>query len=179
MGSTEEDWARLLRAANAGDGAAYAAFLRAIAAPVRGLVRARGRTLGQEACEDIVQETLLAIHAKRHTWRQDAPVRPWLWAIARHKVTDAFRARGARVHLPVEDFAEELAAPETDPTAAHDVAGLLARLDARSAAIVRAVVMEGRGAAEAGAAHAMSEGSVRVALHRALGRLRAFAEGGR
>jgi RNA polymerase sigma-70 factor (ECF subfamily) len=28
--------------------------------------------------EDIVQETLLAIHVKRHTWQDDAPVTPWL-----------------------------------------------------------------------------------------------------
>jgi DNA-directed RNA polymerase specialized sigma24 family protein len=84
-----EDWSLLLKAANAGDRAAYARFLRAVTPTVRGIVRARGASLGEAGCEDVVQEVLLAIHLKRATWQQDAPVRPWLYAIARHKVVDA------------------------------------------------------------------------------------------
>ena len=63
-----------------------------------------------DVCEDIVQETLLAIHQKRHTWREDMAVRPWLYAIVRYKVVDAFRARGRRVQLPIDDFADVLPA---------------------------------------------------------------------
>ena len=112
-GRTQPPLDDLLRAANRGDARAYAGFLRAVAPIVRGIARARGgRTSGPTECEDIVQETLLAIHQKRHTWREDLPVRPWLYAIVRYKVVDAFRARGRRVQLPVEDFAEVLAAPE-------------------------------------------------------------------
>ncbi len=63
-----------------------------------------------------MQETLLAIHQKRHTWREDMPVRPWLYAIVRYKVVDAFRARGRRVQVPIEDFAEVLPAEPRSPT---------------------------------------------------------------
>lgn len=175
MASGEDEWARLLRAANAGDGAAYAAFLRAVAPRIRGLVRSRAGSLGPETCEDIVQETLLAIHLKRHTWREDAPVAPWLWAIARHKAVDAFRARGLRATLPLEAGEEVAAEPGPDATAPHDVGRLLARLEPRAAAVVRAVALEEGGAAEVGARLGLSEGAVRVALHRAMGRLRALA----
>ena len=99
---------------------------------MRGIARSRGAGLGPEECEDIVQETLLAIHQKRHTWREDMAVRPWLYAIVRYKVVDAFRARGRRVQVPVEDFADVLAAPEgVDPTERGDVERVIGRLDPR------------------------------------------------
>lgn len=178
MPDAETEWAALLRAANAGDARAYAAFLRAVAPVLRGIIRARGRALPTDQHEDIVQEVLLAIHVKRGTWDEGRPVRPWLFAIARHKVADAFRAGSARVHLDVEDLAEVLAAPsEPDPTAAADVTRLLARLDPRSAEIVRAASLGDEEAALIGARLSMSEGAVRVALHRAMRRLAALTQG--
>lgn len=167
-----EDLDDLLRAANRGDAAAYAAFLRAVVPIVRGIARTRGGRLGSEAVEDVVQETLLAIHQKRHTWRADLPVRPWLYAIVRYKVIDAFRTRGHRVTVPVEDFAGVLAAPEgPDPTARSDAERLIARLDPRSAQIVRAIGFDGASITDTAGILGMTEGAVRVALHRALKRL--------
>jgi RNA polymerase sigma factor (sigma-70 family) len=162
----------LLRAANRGDARAYAAFLMAVSPIVRAVVRARGGGLGPQACEDIVQETLLAIHRKRQTWREDAPLRPWLHAIVRHKVVDAFRARGRRAHVDIADFADILPAEAgPDPTERGDAERMIGRLDPRSARIVRAIGLDGATIADVGAALGMSEGAVRVALHRALRRL--------
>ena len=166
---TLDDWEALMRAANRGDTVAYGRLLRAITPVLRGIVRARGARLGPEGCEDVVQEVLLAIHLKRHTWREDAPLRPWLYAVTRHKVVDAFRARGQRIELPVEDFAEVLPAPDgPDPLQARDVERVLSRLEPRAAEIVRSIGMRGESAAETGARLDMTEGAVRVALHRAL-----------
>ena len=178
MPDAETEWAALLRAANRGDARAYAAFLRDVAPVLRGIIRARGRALPPDQHEDVVQEVLLAIHAKRHTWDEDRPVRPWLFAIARHKVADAFRAGGARVHLDVSDLDDVLAAPPgPDPTAAADLGRLLGRLDPRAAEIVRSAALRDEDSSSIGARLSMSEGAVRVALHRALGRLRALAQG--
>ena len=52
--------------------------------------------VGDADVEDAVQETLLAIHLKRHTWDPEQPLAPWVYAIARHKVVDALRRRGRR-----------------------------------------------------------------------------------
>ncbi|TNC73123.1 sigma-70 family RNA polymerase sigma factor [Rubellimicrobium roseum] len=178
MRDTESDWAALLRAAKAGDGRAYARFLREVAPVLRGIVRARGQALPVHHHEDIVQEVLLAIHAKRHTWDAGRPLRPWLFAIARHKVADAFRARGARLHLDIADRAEVLPAePGPDPDAARDAARLLGRLDPRAAEIVRSAHLHDEAPAEIGRRLSMSEGAVRVALHRALKRLGAMTQG--
>ncbi len=171
MRDLETEWAALLRAANNGDGRSFARFLHAVTPMVRGIIRARGATLGADQQEDIVQEVLLAIHLKRQTWDESRPVRPWLYAIARYKIVDAFRARGAHVHLPIEDFAEVIPAETGDPTASRDVEVLLDRIDARSAEIVRAVSLRGEATQEVGTRIGMSDGAVRVALHRAMKRL--------
>ncbi len=168
----------LLRAANGGDRRAYDEFLRSVAPIIRGIARARASGLGDDRVEDIVQETLLALHQKRHTWREDAPVRPWLYGIVRFKVVDAFRARGRRVHVQIEDFAEVLACePGPDPTDRSDAERVIARLDPRSARIVRAVGMEGASISELAASLEMTEVAVRVALHRGLKQLARLREG--
>lgn len=167
----------LLKSANRGDQRAYAAFLTAVTPIVRGIARSRGSGLGADICEDIVQETLLAIHQKRHTWREDAPVRPWLYAIVRFKVVDAFRARGRRVHVQIDDFADLIPAEaEPDPTERSDAERVIDRLDPRSARIVRAIGLEGSSIAEVSSALEMTETAVRVALHRGLKRLAAMRE---
>lgn len=158
-----------MRAANRGDTAAYGQLLREIAPMLRGVVRARGAGLGHAACEDVVQEVLLAVHLKRQTWREDAPLRPWLYAIARHKVVDAFRSRGTRLHVSIDDFAEVLpAADGPDILAERDMEKVLSGLDPRAAEIVRAFGLNGETTAETAERLQMTEGAVRVALHRAL-----------
>lgn len=177
MDDREREWAALLRAANAGDGRAYARFLAAVTPVLRGIVRSRARGHSPDAHEDIVQDVLIAIHTKRHTWDQTAPLLPWLYAVTRYKVIDAFRRQKIAVHLPIEDFQDSLAADLQDATAARDSAALLDRLDPRSAGIVRAIGLDGESAAEVGQRLAMSEGAVRVAMHRAMARLGRIARG--
>lgn len=174
----DAEWSALLVAAMDGDRRAYARFLHLVTPVLRGIVRARGHVLGREAQEDVVQEVLLAIHTKRHTWDRAAPLTPWLYAVTRHKVVDAFRRRGSAVHLPIEDFADALEAEaEPDAMAARDSAVLIGRLDARSAMIVRAVSLDGLSPAEVGARLEMTEGAVRVALHRAIRRMADLVKG--
>lgn len=72
----DDDWSVLMRAALDGDGRAYARLLQEVTPVLRGVVRAKGRSLTREHQEDVVQEVLLAIHRKRHTWQTDLPVRP-------------------------------------------------------------------------------------------------------
>jgi RNA polymerase sigma factor (sigma-70 family) len=162
----------LLRAANRGDERAYAAFLHAVTPLIRKVARARGGGLGADGCEDVVQETLLAIHRKRHTWREDTAVRPWLYAVVRFKVVDAFRARGRWTEVSIADFAETLPAAEVpDPTERGDAERMIAALDPRSARIVRAIGLEGASIGETGRLLGMTETAVRVALHRGMKKL--------
>lgn len=166
----DDEWTAAMRAAHAGDPAAYARLLRAVAGPVRAFVRrALDRAGGTGDVEDVVQEVLLAIHLKRHTWDPAAPVGPWIWAIARHKTTDVLRRRGRRAEVDIADFAEILPAEETaDAGRDRDVGRALEALSGRQRAVVSAVSVEGRSIRETADALGMKEGAVRVALHRGL-----------
>src|SRR5437868_3878566 len=85
-----------MRSALAGDDAAYRRLLGAVAPVLRANARRALVRAGQPAdqAEDIVQDILLAVHLKRHTWDVKAPFAPWLFAIARNKLIDNLRRRG-------------------------------------------------------------------------------------
>ena len=94
MRPDEVEWAARMHAANSGDAAAYARLLRALLPVLRSLARkAVARGAMEVEAEDIVQETLIAIHLKRHTWIETEPLGPWIRAIVRHKLIDALRRR--------------------------------------------------------------------------------------
>ena len=160
-----------MRAAASGDGEAYRRFLAAVAPPLRGIaaIRCRGLGLPDSEAEDIVQEVLLAIHLKRGTWDSSRLVGPWIAAIVRNKMIDALRRRGRHVSVPIEDVVDFLAAeapPET--LSAREIDGLLQRLKAQQKDVVRAISLDGRSIRETAARLEMTEGAVRVTLHRAL-----------
>lgn len=174
------DPASLMRAALAGDQAAYREVLTLLAPAIRGLVRRRlDRARASTAdVEDIVQETLLTVHLKRQTWDPSQPLSPWVTAIARHKTIDYLRRQGLRPTLAIDDVADDLA----DPLAKTDADALSSRhllvdLPERQRRIVEAITIEGQSAREVAHTFAMSEGAVRVTLHRALRSLAAKYRG--
>jgi RNA polymerase sigma-70 factor (ECF subfamily) len=163
----EKELVRLMRAAIAGDERAYSQFLQRAAYLVRSFAR-RKIVHGTIDVEDIVQETLFAIHVKRHTWRDDAPLKPWLYAIARYKLVDVFRRHGRRIEVEIGEFAETLAEPEAETFSERDIGRALATLAPGQRSVVAAVSIDGRSISEAAKSLGMSEEAVRVALHRGL-----------
>jgi len=165
------DLSALMRLARQGDDEAYRRLLGHVSVWLRAVVR-RGLTSagrGTADSEDVVQEALLAMHLKRDTWDEAQPLEPWVRAIARHKLTDHLRRRGFHDHVDIDDHAGSLAATaDPDAAATMDSRRLLARLPERQRRIVEEISLEGRRAAEVAARLGMSEGAVRVALHRAL-----------
>lgn len=139
-------------------------MLRSVVA--RGFARYQ---IGQEESEDVVQEALLALHLKRHTWDESQPLLPWVSAIARHKTIDSIRRRGRRAYLPIEDVSNVLAAdPHVQAANSFDAERIVATLKGRQREIVHAISMEGVTARQVAQRLGMTEGAVRVALHRAL-----------
>ena len=118
--------------------------------------------------EDLVQETLLAVHLKRSTWDSAQPFTAWAHAVARYKLIDHWRRRKIRQTLPIEDHVEFLAADEPDPGVGLELDRALATLPARQRMLVSDVKLTGLSLAEAGARMGISEGAAKVALHRAL-----------
>jgi RNA polymerase sigma-70 factor (ECF subfamily) len=176
----EVEWADLMRAANSGDNAAYERVLRLLAPALRTFAgRAVARTRTQVDAEDIVQETLIAIHLKRHTWIESEPIGPWIRAIARHKMIDALRRRGHRVHIPIEDLEDVLPAQETvSDYPRRDIERHLPRLPARQRDVIQAIAIQGQSIRQTAELLKMTEGAVRVALHRGVAALAAIVNRG-
>jgi RNA polymerase sigma factor (sigma-70 family) len=164
-------WAGLMRAANRGDRASYYRLLHELAPVLRGMVN-RGfarHGLGSGDVEDVVQETLLALHLKRHMWDERRAFFPWVQTIAQNKLVDNLRRRGHRAQVPLDDIRETLAAnaPSAEMNGV-DAERMIARLKGRQRDIVVAISMEGASARQVAQRLGMTEGAVRVALHRAL-----------
>jgi RNA polymerase sigma-70 factor, ECF subfamily len=166
-----------MRAAIDGDGTAYRRLLQSLAHSLRAATR-RGFAQAGAALndvEDVVQETLLAIHLKRHTWDASQPLGPWVRAIARHKLIDALRRRGRRIEVPIEAVLDVLPADEPrSDLDRQDAARLVDGLRGRQQAIVRAISIEGQSIRAVAGRLGMNEGAVRVALHRGLKALAAM-----
>ena len=120
--------------------------------------------------EDLVQETLMAIHRRRMTYDPTQPFTAWAYAIARYKLIDFWRRNKKRKHIPIDDVADWL---EGDSSAEEgvvraDLARVLSVLPERQQRLVRDVKIEGLSLAEAGQRMGVSEGAAKVALHRAM-----------
>ncbi len=150
-----------------GDGAAYAELLRRL----QGYLRAYfARRVGHAAeAEDLLQETLIAMHTRRETYDPSRPFTAWVYAIARYKLIDFFRRNKRRAEDPLDDADALFTASDAQAAEAHlDVERLLGRLPEKTRRLIRDVKIEGLSTAEAAARHGMSESAVKVGVHRGL-----------
>ncbi|WP_158809701.1 sigma-70 family RNA polymerase sigma factor [Beijerinckia sp. L45] len=182
MDSREDLWADAMRAERRGDVAAYERLLGDIAEMLRRLIRGRFARLGWggDDTEDLVQEVLIALHTKRHTWDADRPFLPWLYAIARYKLADAARRlrREARYRRDItpEHWATLFDTPTDDfDRAIGEIGRHLNALPSGQRDVVQALAIDGTTVRATAQKLKTSEGAVRVTLHRALQRLTAAA----
>ena len=104
--SPGQNWDRMMAAAQAGDANAYRTLLTELAPWLR---RYYARRLPPAMTEDAVQDVLLAVHEKRHTYDPSRPFGPWLAAIARYKWIDQLRSLKAEA---VEPLDEDIGVPD-------------------------------------------------------------------
>lgn len=142
----------------------------ALAAHLRAFFRRRLMQVPDEV-EDLVQETLLAIHTKRHTYREDQLFTPWVYAIARYKLMDFFRTQGSRAHVnvPMEDDMDIFTTADKDANdAQRDLEGLLQCLPDKQRLPIMHMKIEGLSVAETARKTGLSESAVKVGVHRGL-----------
>ncbi len=170
MGDKEERLRNLLVRGLAGEGAAYHAFLTELAMHLRAFLRKRLTRMPDEV-EDLVQESLLAVHNQRHTYDAGQPLTAWAHAIARYKMVDFLRRHGGLglVTDSLEGAAELLQTADSEAAEARrDIAKLLATLPDRQRLPIQYVKLEGRSVVEAARLTGMSESAVKVGVHRGL-----------
>ena len=181
MHASEDRLRTLLLCGLAGDASAYHAFLKELSAHLRAFLRGRLSRLPDEV-EDLVQETLLAVHNQRHTYDAGQPLTAWIHAIARYKLIDLLRRRAGRDALndPLDDELEVFAASDTEADdARRDLAKLLERLPDRQRLPIIHMKLHGMSVVEAARITGMSESAVKVGVHRGLKALAAMIRGER
>lgn len=177
---TETRLRALMLAALDGDSRAYRSLLETLRMHLRRYYLRRLDAALAANCDDLVQDTLMAIHSRRMTYDRTQPLTGWVYAIARYKLIDHFRRQKLRSTLPLEDDAEIFATDEAgDAVDRMDVDAVLGTIPARPAELIRRVKLEGASIAEAAQQAGMSESAVKVSIHRGLKALTArFARGG-
>lgn len=152
------------------DALAYQHFLKELSAHLRAFLRRR-LTQHREEVEDLVQETLLAVHNQRHTYRQDMPVTAWVHAIARYKLIDWLRshaAKGAK-NDALNDVQELFSSRDSEAAEARrDLRVLLQTLPDRQRLPIVHVKLEGLSVVETAQRTGLSESAVKIGVHRGL-----------
>jgi RNA polymerase sigma-70 factor (ECF subfamily) len=176
----EERWRGSMAAAQGGDAKAYESLLRELLPEIRSLVRRRLRD--EAAVEDIVQNTLLAIHRSRHTYRSERPFGPWLRAVARNAFLDHARVRSRRSEREVSLEAVPEPAEESPPLLEEAVLSpelerALAELPPAQREAVELIQLRGLSVAEAAVKAGVSTSALKVRAHRGYRALRARLEG--
>ncbi len=168
----DTDWRELMVAAQSGSSGAYRQLLGELAS---WLQRYYTKRLPAAVVDDVVQEALLAIHEKRHTYDPSKAFGPWFAAIARYKWIDRLRTMRANVteelpgDLAVQDHADGV-------LGARSLESLLGRLKPAQADAIRLVKLEGLSIAEAAERTGQTVSLVKVNIHRGLSRLSAIVQ---
>lgn len=167
---TEKRLRSLLLAGQAGDDQHYLTFLKEMGVHLRGYFRKRLTYLPDDV-EDLVQETLIAVHNQRHTYDEFQPLTAWVHAIAKYKLVDLFRARATKDALtdPLDDAGDLFAVSDSEATDAQmDIEGLLAQLPDRHRLPIYHMKLQGLSVQETARLTGMSESAVKVGVHRGL-----------
>lgn len=160
----------LMMAGLDGDASAHVALLKRLSTRLRAYFKNQLRRIGRGSAEaeDLTQETLIAIHTRRHMYDRTQLFTPWVQAIARYRLTDYLRrtktsARGTSIEEVQDTLAEE------EPVGTDtrlDLEALLARLPIKMRRAIELVKLKGLSTDEAAAASGMSPSAIKVSAHR-------------
>jgi RNA polymerase sigma-70 factor (ECF subfamily) len=170
--SDEAALRRLMLAGLEGDEASHKTLLMKLSAHLRAYFKGRlvrvGR--GPADAEDLVQETVMALYTRRHTYDRSQLFTPWVYAIARYRLIDYLRrTKRSVMDVPVEEADKILAA--NDPEAVEstlDLETLMAQVSPRVSQAIRYVKLDGLSVSETAARTGMSPSAVKVSVHRGL-----------
>ena len=170
----EQRWKALFIQVQSGDAKAYRILLEELMETLRRYYQNSFHKFGRDkslSIDDLVQETLLAIHEKRSTYDSSQPFGPWLFAIARYKMIDFFRKNSREITVEHWDTLEATLVSETfmaEVGSADDLENLLKILPSRSQELLRLLKIEGLSVKEVAVQLDLSESAVKVGVHRAL-----------
>jgi len=164
----------LMLASLDGDAKAYRELLQELSVYLRAFYRRRLPAGGLDA-EDLVQETLIAVNARRASYDVKQLFTPWVFAIARYRLVDHLRRARVRVAASLDDLEDLFGTEDHEQVAAQmDVERMLSMLPEKQRDAIRMTRIEGRSIDEAARLTGQSQSAIKVGVHRGLKRLRAY-----
>jgi RNA polymerase sigma-70 factor, ECF subfamily len=172
ISSDEPELRALMLAGLDGDEASHKALLIKLSAYLRAYFKGQLVRIGRgpTEAEDLVQETLIALHTRRHTYDRSQLLTPWVFAIARYRLVDFLRrTKATNMDVQVEEaegvFAvDDVAAVESG----LDLDKLLAQLKPKTRQAIQLVKLDGLSVSDAAACCGMSQSAIKVSVHRGL-----------
>lgn len=153
-----------------GDASAHVVLLKRLSPRLRAYFKNQLRRIGSGPveAEDLTQETLIAIHTRRHMYDRAQLFTPWVQAIARYRLLDYLRrtkvsAREMDIEQVQDTLSEEAI---SGPDSRLDVDRLLAQLPVKMRRAIDLVKLRGLTTSEAAAASGMSPSAIKVSVHR-------------
>jgi len=178
MTTQEIELKALMLASLEGDSASHRALLDGLSRRLRAYYKGKLARFGRGAveAEDLVQEAVLAIHLKRHTYDPAEPLTAWVHAIARYKLIDFLRrTRKSISDVPIEEADTIMAHDDNvDAESTYDVRRLMEQLPTNMRCSIEAVKLDGLSIAEAAKRCGISEPGVKMSIHRGLKTLAAM-----
>lgn len=172
MTSTESELRHFMLASRKGNADAYRTLLEKLSSQLRAYFKGQLSRFNRGAveAEDLVQETLLAIHTRQHTYDDSQLFTPWVYAIARYKFLDYLRrSKTSTKDVPVDETEELVAHNDTAQVESSlDLDRLLAGLSPRVGRVIRYMKLDGMSVSETASRCGMSESAVKVSVHRGL-----------
>jgi RNA polymerase sigma-70 factor (ECF subfamily) len=157
-----------MRLAQAGDQMAYASLLVLLTTITRQF--ARNRLGAVPWIDDVVQETLMAVHRARQTYDPVKPFAPWFYAVATNRLIDVVR-RERRVtarEIPCDVLPdpETIGAKIQDEIDVEAIHAAVAALPARQREVIEALKFRDQSVREVASDLNMTESAVKVTAHR-------------
>jgi RNA polymerase sigma factor (sigma-70 family) len=169
----ERDATGLMQRAQQGDEEAYLELLVLLTDLTRRYVYLKLGAIVAWA-DDAVQETLISVHAARHTYDPRRPFAPWYYAIARNRLIDGLRREGrvTRRELGMDTLPDVVVAHarmDDGPRTNVDMDAVRAALGAlppRQREVVEALKLRDESVREIASRLQMSPSAVKVTAHR-------------
>jgi RNA polymerase sigma-70 factor (ECF subfamily) len=170
--SNEPELRSLMLAGLDGDATAYKALLTRLSAHLRGYFKTHLARIGKGPAdaEDLVQETLIALHTHLHTYDRSKLFTPWVYAVARYRLVDYLRrSKTSAMDVAIEDAEEVLADDDSSSVESGlDLQKLLARLSPKARQAIQFVKLDGLSVSEAAARSGMLQSAIKVSVHHGL-----------
>ena len=169
----DTELASLLARGQRGDKAAYEQFLRGASPVLRAFLL---RRMPAADVEDVLQDTLIAIHDARATYEPSRPVGPWLYAICSHRMSDFYR-RARRLERIVQRAGTGECAVQAPNGVSDRIAGVLeamVMLPARQRRVVELLKLADLSVKEVARRTGMKESTVKVTAFRGYKTIRRF-----